>query len=78
MRRRHQSEGREPERHITRHGGIGSALPSGERQESRQGLNYTVGAIQGRTPQEQLEVALQQDGEGRWGLTLIAQGWSEL
>jgi hypothetical protein len=77
MRRRHQSERREPERQITRHSGIGQVLPSGERQESRQGLNYTVGAIHGRTPQEQLEVVLQQDGEGRWGLMLIAQGWGE-
>jgi hypothetical protein len=77
MRNRHQSEGREPESQITRHGGIEPVLPSGERQESRQGLNYTVGAIHGRTPQEQLEVVLQQDGDGRWGLTLIAQGWGE-
>ena len=77
MRRRHRSEGREPERQITRHGGIGQALPSGERQETRQGRNYTVGAIHSRTRQEQLEVVLQQDGEGRWGLTLIAQGWGE-
>jgi predicted nucleic acid-binding Zn ribbon protein len=42
-----------------------------------QARDYTVGAIPGRTPQEQLEVVLQQDGEGRWGLTLIAQGWGE-
>jgi hypothetical protein len=77
MRRRHQSEGREPERQIARHGEIGRALPSGARQESRQGCNYTVGAIHGRTPQEQLEVVIQQDGDGRWGLALIAQGWGE-
>jgi hypothetical protein len=75
MRHKHRSEGREPERQIARHGGIGQALPSGERQEARQGRTYTVGAIHGRTPQEQLEVVLQQDGEGQWGLTLIAQGW---
>jgi hypothetical protein len=74
---KHWSEGRESERQIARHGGIGQALPSGERREARQGRNYTVGAIHGRTPQEQLEVVLQQDGEGRWGLTLIAQGWGE-
>jgi Major Facilitator Superfamily len=77
MRHKHRSEGRESEHQIARHGGIGQALPSGERQEARQGRHYTVGAIHGRTPQEQLEVVLQQDGEGRWGLTLIAQGWGE-
>jgi hypothetical protein len=77
MRHKHQSEGREPARQIARHGGIGQDLPSGERQEARQGRTYTVGAIHGRTPQEQLEVVLQQEGEGRWGLILIAQSWGE-
>jgi hypothetical protein len=77
MRNKHRSEGRGPERQITRQGGIRQVLPSGARQEARQGRNYTVGAIHGRTPQEQLEIVLQQDGEGQWGLTLIAQGWGE-
>jgi hypothetical protein len=77
MRHKHRSEGRESERQIARHGGIGLALPPGERHEARQGCHYTVGATHGRTPQEQLEVVLQQDGEGRWDLTLIAQGWGE-
>jgi hypothetical protein len=77
MRSRHRSEGKDPERQIARHGGIGQALPSGARQASRRARDYPVGAVHGRTPQEQLEVVLQQDGEGRWGLTLIAQSWGE-
>jgi hypothetical protein len=77
MRDKHWSEGKGAERQIARHGGIGQALPAVERQEARRERNYTVGAIHGRTPQEQLEVVLQRDGEGRWGLTLIAKGWGE-
>jgi hypothetical protein len=77
MQSRQRSEERDPERQITRYGGIGQPLPSGERQQSRRGRDYTVGAIHGRTPQEQLEVVLQQDGDGRWGLTLIAQSWGQ-
>ena len=77
MRGRHRSEERRPEGQITHHGAIGQALPSGTRQASTRACDYTIGAIQGRTPQEQLEVVLQQDGEGRWGLTLVAQSWGE-
>ena len=77
MRSRQRSEGKDPGRQITRHGAIGQALPSGVQQASMRGRDYPVGAIHGRTPQEQLEVVLQQDGDGRWGLTLIAQSWGE-
>jgi hypothetical protein len=77
MRRRQRSEAKGPEGKITCYGGIGQGLPSRARQASMRPRDHTVGAIHGRTPQEQLEVVLQQDGEGRWGLTLIAQGWGE-
>jgi hypothetical protein len=77
MRSRHRSEGKDPERQITRHGGSGQPLPLAVRQASRRAYDYSVGTVHGRTPQEQLEVVLQQDGEGRWGLTLTAQNWGE-
>jgi hypothetical protein len=77
MRSRDRAEGEDQGRQITRNGGIGQSLPSGARQASVWAHSYPVGAIHGRTRQEQLEVVLQQDGEGRWGLTLIAQSWGE-
>jgi hypothetical protein len=77
MRSSHRSEERGPERQINRHGAIGQALSSGARQTSMRICDYTIGAIPGHTPREQLEVVLQQDGEGRWGLTLVAQSWGE-
>lgn len=77
MRSRHRLEERGPGGQITHHGTIGQALSSGARQASVRACDYTIGAIQGRTPQEQLEVVLQQNGDGRWGLTLVAQSWGD-
>jgi hypothetical protein len=74
MGNRHRSEGTLEGRQTTRRG-LRQLLASGKEPGAVGLYEYALGVIDGRTAQEQLEVVLQQDGEGRWGLTLVAQSW---